>query len=63
MGEIINSFGLDWKIFTAEIVNFSVILALLYFFVFKKIFTQLEARKKIIEKGIQNSEKSQEILR
>lgn len=55
MNEIINSFGIDWKIFSAEIVNFLFIIGILYFFVFKKIFLKLEERRDIISKGIEDS--------
>jgi F-type H+-transporting ATPase subunit b len=60
MNEIINSFGIDWKIFSAEIVNFLVVIGILYFFVFKKVFVKLEERKKIISEGIENSKLAEE---
>lgn len=62
MNEIINSFGIDWKIFTAEIFNFLVIIFILYFFVFKKIFEKLEERKKIISDGVEKSQQAEEKL-
>lgn len=62
MQEIINSFGIDWKIFSAEIVNFLVVILILYFFVFKKIFEKLEDRKKIIADGVEKSELAGEKL-
>ncbi len=62
MQELINSFGIDWKMFTAEVVNFLVVIAILYFFVFKKIFVNLDKRKKIIADGIKKSELAEETL-
>ena len=63
MQEIINSFGIDWKIFSAEIVNFLVIVGILYFFVFKKIFMTLDKRRSIISDGIKKSEMAEENLK
>ena len=63
MQEIINSFGIDWKIFTAEIVNFLILIIILYFFVFKKIFVNLDKRKKIIADGVKKSELAEDTLR
>ncbi len=63
MQEIINSFGIDWKIFTAEVVNFLVVVAILYFFVFKKIFKKLDERREVIAHGIKKSQKAEETLK
>ena len=63
MQEIINSFGLDWKIFLPEVVNFLIVIGILYFFVFKKIFVNLEKRRKIIIDGVRKSELAEETLK
>ncbi|PID83304.1 ATP synthase F0 subunit B [Candidatus Campbellbacteria bacterium] len=62
MQEIINSFGLDWKIFTAEIVNFIIILFILYYFLFRKVFANLEKRQEIIKKGVEKGEEAEKIV-
>lgn len=55
MDQIVESFGIDWKIFTAEIVNFLLVLSILYFFVFKKITDLLDKRSQKIKEGIDNA--------
>lgn len=62
MDEIINSFGLNWKIFTAEIVNFLIILFILYYFLFRKVFANLEKRQNIIKEGVEKGQKADEIV-
>lgn len=37
-----------------------VVIGILYFFVFKKVFVKLEERKKIISEGIENSKLAEE---
>ena len=58
MQEIINKFGIDWKIFSAEIVNFLVLLAILSLVFYKKIFSIVEERQKKINEGLDKSERA-----
>ena len=51
MDQIIEKFGIDWKIFTAEIVNFLLLLAILSYFFYKKIFSVIEERQNKINEG------------
>jgi len=51
MEQIIASFGIDWKLVAAETVNFLIVLAILYYFVFRKIGSLLDERSKTIEDG------------
>lgn len=62
MNEIIDSFGLDWKIFTGEIVNFIIVLFILYYFLFRKVFANLKKRQNIIKDGVEKGEKAEEIV-
>lgn len=62
MEQIINSFGIDPKIFLAEIVNFLIVLGILYYFVFRKISVLLEERSKTIEEGVANAEQAEVTL-
>ena len=48
--------------FTAEVVNFLIVIGILYFFVFKKIFVNLDKRKSIIADGVKKSELAEETL-
>ena len=63
MDAIVSSFGLDWKIFLAEIVNFGIVLAIIYFLVIKKISPLLEKRRQTIIDGVEKSQKAEETLK
>lgn len=53
MQEFITHFGIDWKLFLAQIVNFSVILFLLRKFAYQPILKMLRDRQKGIEQGVE----------
>ena len=59
MNELISNFGIDWKIFSAEVVNFLVIIFVLYYFVFRKISITLSERQKTIIDGIEKSKSAE----
>ena len=62
MEQIVDSFGIDPKIFLAEIVNFIIVLGILYYFVFRRISTMLDERRGTIEKGLSDAEEAQKAL-
>lgn len=62
MDQIIEKFGIDWKIFTAEIVNFLVLLTILSLVFYKKIFSVIEERQKKIDEGLKKAEEAEDIL-
>lgn len=53
MQEFITHFGIDWKLFFAQIVNFSVILIVLRKFAYQPILKILRNRRESIEKGLE----------
>lgn len=63
MQEFITHFGIDWKLFLAQIVNFSVILFLLRKFAYQPILKMLEERREGIKKGVQMQELAQKNLK
>jgi|SRR5579872_467993 len=62
MQDILNNFGINWFLLVAQIVNFLIIFWLLKKFAYKPLFAMLEKRKKEITKGLEDAEKSQELL-
>lgn len=63
MQEFITHFGIDWKLFLAQIVNFSVILFLLRKFAYQPILNMLRDRRERIEKGVQMQERAEKNLK
>ena len=56
MQELITKLGIDWKFLIAQIVNFLVLLFVLYKFAYGPILAMLEKRQKKIEKGLKDAE-------
>ncbi len=57
--ELIESLGLDYKILIAQLINFAVLVFILYKFGYKPMLKFLEDRRKKIEEGVINAEKAQ----
>lgn len=60
--ELLNALGLDVKILIAQLLNFSILLFVLYKFAYKPMFKLLDDRKNKIEKGVENAKKAEERL-
>lgn len=60
--ELLHKLGIDWKLLIAQIVNFAILLFVLYKFVYKPVLEMLEKRSKTIEKGIRDAKESEERL-
>lgn len=56
-GGVIGTLGLNWKLFLAQAVNFSVILFILWKWVFRPVSEALEARRQKIEESIAKAER------
>jgi F-type H+-transporting ATPase subunit b len=62
MSELISSLGVDWRLFIAQLINFSILLFVLHRFAYKPVLKMLENRTEKIEKGLQDAEASQKKL-
>ena len=62
MSELLSKLGIDWKLIIAQIVNFLVLLFVLYKFAYGPILGMLEKRQKKIEKGLADADKAQKNL-
>jgi F-type H+-transporting ATPase subunit b len=59
---LLGTFGLDWKLFLAQLVNFSVIVFVLTKWVYKPLIKTMDERKKKIEDGVKNAETAEKKL-
>jgi F-type H+-transporting ATPase subunit b len=50
-------FGWDLPHFIAQVISFSIVAALLYFFAYKRVLAMLEERRERIAEGLANAEK------
>ncbi len=56
MEQLIHAFGIDVKLIVIQIINFTVLVALLSYFLYKPILKLLSEREAKIEKGIRDAE-------
>ena len=52
MTDLIQLFGVDWKLLVIQAVNFGVLLAALTYFLYRPILNVLDERRKKIEQGV-----------
>ena len=57
MGQIAQTFGVDWPHLLAQIVSFGIVCAVLYLLAYKPILKMLEARRQQIASGLANAKR------
>ena len=62
MEDLIQAFGINWKLFTIQIFNFGLLLLLLWHFLYKPVFAMLAKRQKIVAQGVQDAENAEKQL-
>ena len=58
MQELFSKLGIDWKLLIAQIVNFLVLLFILWKFAYGPVLAMLEKRQKKIEKGLKDADEA-----
>jgi F-type H+-transporting ATPase subunit b len=54
--QIARTFGVDWPHLIAQIVSFSIVCAVLYWFAYQPVLKMLEERRQQISQGLANAE-------
>lgn len=62
MDQLLDAFGIDWKLLIAQAVNFGVLFVALWFFLFKPVMKTLDERAKKIAQGVEDAERATEKL-
>lgn len=62
MDSFISTFHIDWKILIAQVINFSIVLALLYFFALKPLKKVMSERSENISSGLNDAKINAELL-
>lgn len=57
MGEVISTFHIDIKLLIAQVVNFAIVFAVLYYFGIKPLMKVLQERSQKIDDSLKNAEK------
>jgi F-type H+-transporting ATPase subunit b len=58
MEELVKTFHIDWKLVVAQLVNFGIVLFVLYKFAYGPILKTLNERTKKIDKGLKDAEEA-----
>lgn len=56
MEELIKTFNIEWQLVVAQLVNFAIVLFVLYKFAYGPVLKMMTERTEKIEKGIKNAE-------
>ena len=54
--ELLSKLGVDWRLLIAQLINFGILLAVLYKFLYKPVLKLLHERSQKIESGLKNAE-------
>ena len=63
MSELFTKLGINWKLLVAQVVNFLILLLVLYKFAYGPILKMLEKRTGKIEKGLKDAEAAEKKLK
>lgn len=58
MNAFLDQFGIDWKLFLSQLVNFGLILIILSVFVYKPVIKIIKERNKKIKEGLDKAEEA-----
>ena len=61
--ELLSNLGIDWRLIIAQLINFTVLMAVLYKFLYKPVLKLLHERTSRIEDGLKNAEVVEKKLR
>ena len=58
--ELLTKLGVDWKLLLAQIVNFTILVGVLSYFVYRPLLDLLDARRDRIAKAMENAKRIEE---
>lgn len=61
--ELLKALGIDWKLLVAQIVNFLVVMVVLYKFVYRPLTDWLEQRQKYISSNLAEAKQMEEEIK
>jgi F-type H+-transporting ATPase subunit b len=56
MGQFFTAFGVDWRLLLINVINFGILLAGLYYFLYGPLLRVLEERRKKVVQGVEDAE-------
>lgn len=62
MQEILTAFGIDWRLIVIQIFNFSILVGILWYFLYTPVLKLLSEREAKIKKGMSDAEEAGKAL-
>lgn len=62
MSEILDVFGIDWKLLLVQAFNFGILILILWYLLYRPVVSMLEKRQATIAEGVHNAEKAAQEL-
>lgn len=63
MDELVKTFHIDWKLLIAQIINFGIVLGVLWYFALKPLMKVMNKRNEDIEQSLKNAEEIEKKLK
>lgn len=62
MDQLLEAFGIDWKLLIAQAVNFGVLFVALTYLLYKPVMKTLDERRKVVAKGVEDAKQAEVLL-
>lgn len=62
MSQLFSAFGVTWSSLIAQAVNFGIVLAALWYFLYRPVLAMLEKRKEMVAKGVEEAKAAAQML-
>lgn len=62
MSQFFAAFGVDWRLLIAQVVNFTIVLVALWYFLYKPVMAMLAKRKELVTKSVREAEQVEELF-
>lgn len=56
MQELLQAFGIDWRLLILQMINFGILVGALWFFLYKPVLAMLKKREEMVAKGVYDAE-------
>ncbi|MBU2235662.1 F0F1 ATP synthase subunit B [Patescibacteria group bacterium] len=63
MDELVKTFHIDWRLLIAQIINFGIVLGILWYFALKPLMKVMNKRNEDIEQSLKNAEEIEKRLK
>src|SRR3989344_4025349 len=58
MGALASTFGIDWSLLIAQVINFAILIVALTWFLYKPVLKMVKERERVVTKGVADAEES-----